>query len=235
MAKVTVHAGDWVKGGEHSFMFGSFSLRPHGGWTKQTISASTLTSLEVASEENVKRLGGVVGWGAVGALALGPVGLLAGLLGGGNKKDVTFVAVFDDGRKMLATTDSKAFTKMQAALFDKASPQVVTSQPVAGALSYELLQAEMDAIYAQGAAEGAANARIQIAEAFPYLTDADLDQYQELMRQERYDDADVIVRNRIFENNVQESMKNDGLTEEEARSFHSDISDEVKSLMAANP
>lgn len=50
-------------------------------------------------------------------LALGQVGLLAGLILGGNKKEVTFVAKFKDGRKMLATTDSKSFTKMQAATF----------------------------------------------------------------------------------------------------------------------
>jgi len=81
------------------------------------IHSSQLAEVELASEEAVKRLGGTVGWGAVGALALGPVGLLAGLLLGGNKKDVKFVAKFKDGRKMLATTDSKAFTQMKAAVF----------------------------------------------------------------------------------------------------------------------
>lgn len=222
MAKVTVHAGDWAKGGEHSFMFGSFSLRPHGGWTQQTIPASALTSLEVASEESAKRLGGVVGWGAVGALALGPVGLLAGLLGGGNKKDVTFVAMFDDGRKMLATTDSKAFTKMQAALFDKANPQVMTTQPAASALSFELPQAQMDAILAQTAAD----ARIRAAEMWPFLTDADLDQYESLNRQERYDDAVALLNDRQFEHDVQKDMKDVGFTEEEARYYHSNILNE---------
>jgi hypothetical protein len=116
MAKVKVHAGDWAKG-DHSFMFGQFSLRRDGAWSAETIAATTLSELEVASEESVKKLGGTVGWGAVGLVALGPVGLLAGLLLGGNKKDVTFVAKFNDGRKMLATTDSKSFTQMKAATF----------------------------------------------------------------------------------------------------------------------
>lgn len=54
----------------------------------------------------------------MGALALGPAGLLAGLLLGGEKsKDVTFVAKFKDGRKFLGTTDNKTFTKLQAAVF----------------------------------------------------------------------------------------------------------------------
>jgi hypothetical protein len=119
VAKVTVHAGDWASGSEHSFMFGSFSLRRHGAWMEETVPAANLTRLEVAREDNVKRIGGAAGWGTVGALTLGPVGLFAGLIVGGNKKDVTFVAEFDDGRRMLATTDSKAFTKMQAAIFNR--------------------------------------------------------------------------------------------------------------------
>ena len=65
----------------------------------------------------MKKIGGTVGWGAVGAIALGPVGLLAGLLLGGKKKEVTFVARFKDGRKLLATTDNGTFTKIKAAIF----------------------------------------------------------------------------------------------------------------------
>ena len=76
-----------------------------------------LESIEKATEESVKRLGGSVGWGAAGAVLLGPVGLLAGLLAGGRGMDVTFVARFKDGRKLLGTTDSKTFVKLQAAVF----------------------------------------------------------------------------------------------------------------------
>ncbi len=66
--------------------------------------------MEIAKEENVKRLGGTLGWGAAGLIVLGPVGLLARLLAGGRRKDVTFIAQFDNGRKLLATTDNKTFT-----------------------------------------------------------------------------------------------------------------------------
>jgi len=78
---------------------------------------TTIETVEIATEENVKKLGGTVGWGIAGAVLLGPVGLLAGLLVGGRKKEVTFVARFKDGRKLLGTTDSKTFTTLQAACF----------------------------------------------------------------------------------------------------------------------
>ena len=117
MAKVTVHAGDFLKG-DSQFSFGSLVLRTEAhSFVGEAIPITQLESVEVASEESVKKIGGTVGWGAAGALVLGPVGLLAGLLLGGRKKEVTFVAKFKDGRKLLATTDSGTYTKLQAAVF----------------------------------------------------------------------------------------------------------------------
>ena len=117
MAKVTVQVGDFLKG-EGQFSFGSFILRTEAHpWMGEAIPLTELEVVDVASEENVKKLGGTVGWGAAGAVLLGPVGLLAGLLLGGKKKEVTFVAKFKDGRKLLATTDSGTYTKLQAAVF----------------------------------------------------------------------------------------------------------------------
>lgn len=117
MGKITVHAGDFAKG-DGSFSLGSFALRNQQHlWVGEIIPAANLEEVEVASEDNVKRIGGTVGWGAVGAIALGPVGLLAGLILGGKKKEVTFVAKFKDGRKLLATTDYKTFTKIKAEIF----------------------------------------------------------------------------------------------------------------------
>ena len=77
MAKIKVHAWSWPKG-DGQFSFGSFAL-PKGGWGSfEGVPGSQLLEVDEASEESVKRLGGTTGWGAVGALALGPVGLLAG-------------------------------------------------------------------------------------------------------------------------------------------------------------
>ena len=114
MGTIKSHAGDFGKK-DIGFTFGSFSYWE--GFKIVTIPASELESVEVATEEKVKKVAGTVGWGVAGAVLLGPVGLLAGLLAGGNKKEITFIAVFKDGRKMLATTDSKTFTKLQAAAF----------------------------------------------------------------------------------------------------------------------
>ena len=118
MAKIKVHAGDFLTTPDGKSHFGSMTLmtKEHS-WMGETIPFTQLEELEVASEESVKKIGGTAGWGTVGFLALGPVGMLAGLLLGGKKTEVTFVAKFKDGRKLMATTDSKTYTKMKAALF----------------------------------------------------------------------------------------------------------------------
>ncbi len=128
MANITIHAGDFGKG-KGTVVFpligvgknigivqplapGEFSLTGAG----KQISVE-LDAVEVASEESVKRLGGTIGWGVVGATLLGPVGLLAGLLAGGNRKEVTFVATFKGGKRMLATADNGTFKKLSALVF----------------------------------------------------------------------------------------------------------------------
>ena len=117
MGDIKVHAGDFLKG-PASFYFGTFTLKTTQHYLMgESIPAKNLEELEIASEESVKKIGGTLGWGAVGAVALGPVGLLAGLLLGGKKKEVTFVAKFKDGRKLLATTDNGTFTKIKAEIF----------------------------------------------------------------------------------------------------------------------
>lgn len=117
MAKITVHAGDFLKG-DSKFAFGSLHLKTEKhSFAGEVISLDSLTEVEIASEESVKKIGGTIGWGAVGGLVLGPVGLLAGLLLGGKSKEVTFVARFKDGRKLLATTDSGTFKQLKAAVF----------------------------------------------------------------------------------------------------------------------
>jgi hypothetical protein len=128
MAKIKMHAGDF---GEETVSISiseySLTLRYDLDYSRDSVWALSGQSMELywkdveeiveASEENVKRLGGTVGWGVVGAAVLGPVGLLAGLLAGGRGKDVTFVLKMKDERKMLATTDSKTFTKLKAKTF----------------------------------------------------------------------------------------------------------------------
>ncbi len=67
----------------------------------------------------VKKLAGTAGWGFVGLVALGPLGAIGGMLLGGNKKEVSFTAELDDGRKFMAVTGSKTWRKIAAALFER--------------------------------------------------------------------------------------------------------------------
>ena len=123
MSKLKVHAGDFsTLSPQNSFSKswgssdGVFRLwSEKSTWGTESIASSELEYLQLANEETVKKIGGTVGWGAAGGLIFGPVGLLAGLVLGGRKKEVTFVAKFKDGRRFIATTDSATWTQIQAA------------------------------------------------------------------------------------------------------------------------
>jgi hypothetical protein len=56
--------------------------------------------------------------GVAGAAVLGPVGLLAGALVGGEKKHVVFVCEFKDGRRFLGKAKQKDFETLMTATFD---------------------------------------------------------------------------------------------------------------------
>ena len=139
MGKFKIQAGDFNKThAGNTYMLGQFVLYPDAmeaakqaksdgkGFFKQMFAGAKSVSyklpddiedLELASEDSVKKIGGTVGWGAAGAVMLGPAGLLAGLLLGGKGKEITFVCKFKDGRKMMATVDKKTWAKIQAKMF----------------------------------------------------------------------------------------------------------------------
>lgn len=110
-------AGDFQKSKNAQFAGGSFHLPVDGKFLREKIPSGQVEDLDVASEENVKRMAGSIGWGVVGGLALGGIGVIAGLLAGGTKKEVTFVCKFKDGRRMLARADNKTFTEIKASQF----------------------------------------------------------------------------------------------------------------------
>jgi hypothetical protein len=116
MSRLMVLAGDFPKG-EGRISADSLVLPNAGGSPGEQVPMTSLQSVEVANEETARDMVGTLGWGAAGALLLGPVGLLAGLFLGGRTKEVTFVARFRDGRKLLGTTDSGSYTKLLAAVF----------------------------------------------------------------------------------------------------------------------
>ncbi|MFC1567472.1 hypothetical protein ACFL3R_01375 [Thermodesulfobacteriota bacterium] len=111
MANITVHAGDFTRG-KGSFFLGTFTF-----FDGETAEAMDIERIDIATEENVKKLGGTVGWGVAGGVLFGPVGLLAGLLLGGRKKEVTLIVVFEDGLKFIATTDSKTYKRILESTF----------------------------------------------------------------------------------------------------------------------
>ena len=106
------YSKDWG-GGNGTYRLATEALQWKFGNT-ESISSTEVEFLSLASEESVKKLAGTVGWGAVGGVLLGPVGLLAGLLLGGKSKKVTFIVKFKDGRKFIGTTDQKTWVEIQA-------------------------------------------------------------------------------------------------------------------------
>ena len=112
-----IHAGDFKKGKHHQYLKNKFIMKSDGKFIREDILATEVEEIEVASEESVKKFGGTVGWGVAGAVLLGPVGLLAGLLAGGKGKNVTFICKFKDGRKFMATASSKIYTQIAATQF----------------------------------------------------------------------------------------------------------------------
>lgn len=68
-----------------------------------------IKSLDVVTEENKQNLLAKAGWGTLGAVALGPIGLLAGLFMGGKSKSTVFLCVLDDGRRFMAEADTKTY------------------------------------------------------------------------------------------------------------------------------
>ena len=123
MATVKVEAGDIDKGAwQYSGMFGTSiltraSTKDHP-WKGETINLGLeLERTELLDEEKVKKLAGTAGWGVAGAVLLGPIGAIGGMLLGGNKKEVAFAAYLKDGRKFMATTDGGTWKKLMAIIF----------------------------------------------------------------------------------------------------------------------
>ncbi len=124
MASFKVLGGDF-KANDSSLHRGTLLLydpRRNSFLADTEIPASQIASVEVVTEENVKRAGGTVGWAAAGGLLLGPLGLLGGALLGGRGKDITFLCTLRDGRRFLANASSEAYKEFLAESMKSLAP-----------------------------------------------------------------------------------------------------------------
>lgn len=93
---------------------GPFSFNP---FAKKKIGKSNENSfflddikISVLDEESAKSFLGSAGLGLVGGILLGPVGLIAGALSGGNRKSVVFGIIInnDETKKLIVKTSNKS-------------------------------------------------------------------------------------------------------------------------------
>ncbi|MBA4390410.1 MAG: hypothetical protein C0399_05685 [Syntrophus sp. (in: bacteria)] len=106
-----IHTGDWVVRGDFRMTRGAFGIGDEIHFKKD------IQNVEVLTEENKKKFVGTAIAGAAGALLLGPLGLVAGVLAGGKSKQVSFICFLKNGKKFMATTDNKTYLAIQAAIF----------------------------------------------------------------------------------------------------------------------
>jgi hypothetical protein len=127
MAKIKIHAGNFKKG-SYFFSWGALHMLTDAHPIKGENIIDSLIEIQLATENNIKKMGGTIGWGVTGALIFGPVGILAGLLLGSKKKEITFVAKFSDNKMFLGTTDYKTFTALQGVSLENSNKLEISSK-----------------------------------------------------------------------------------------------------------
>ncbi|MEQ8448246.1 MAG: hypothetical protein RIB97_01030 [Nitratireductor sp.] len=122
---MTVLAGDYKKDCDVRFAGDRLQIQK-GIFSFEHINVADTSSFEVVTEENRASILGKVGWGAVGALALGPLGLLAGVIGGGNRRDRVMLIETRDGKRLLLKGGAKDVEKFTATTFNNHTRKVRT-------------------------------------------------------------------------------------------------------------
>ncbi len=107
--------GSLPKGAEITSFLGSYTLNiPEGFLKSRKIPLKEhLVAVEQITEENKYSVLGKAGWGTLGAIALGPVGLLAGIVLGGNSKELCCACKLDSGEEFLVTCDTEECQKLK--------------------------------------------------------------------------------------------------------------------------
>lgn len=107
--------GDLPKSANFSKMLGQAFITWGFGKDSAINLVGNIDNIEVVTEENKKKFISSAGWGLLGGALLGPIGLIAGALAGGNKKEIAFSVFLKDGRKFLAIADIKTYQAIVAA------------------------------------------------------------------------------------------------------------------------
>lgn len=87
---------------------------------------------EQITEENKNKVFAKAGWATLGAIALGPFGLLAGLLMGGKTKNIVVAIKLLDGREFLAECDLATYKKLYSIYISTPRSDSGSSQEDAG-------------------------------------------------------------------------------------------------------
>jgi hypothetical protein len=98
----------------------------------ESVKASDILAAEIVTETNRTSILAKVGWGAAGAVALGPLGLLAGVIGAGHKQERVIAIGIRDGRRALIKGTAAEAEMLLAAAFSNAvaPPTAIEAAPV---------------------------------------------------------------------------------------------------------
>lgn len=114
MAYFKLISGNIAADSKLTSMFNAYSLYHSTGIfsTEDYKIMENLVTLTQITEENKASFIGKAGWGLAGGLVLGPVGLLAGLLAGGNKKTVCCAFEMLPNYRFVAEIEAKAYAAL---------------------------------------------------------------------------------------------------------------------------
>lgn len=111
-----VISGDFPEGAQMSLNFlGDVFLS--WGFVHNFNLRGQVERVELVTEENKKKLLSAAGWGLVGGVLAGPLGLIPGLVFGGRTKEICFACYLKDGRKFLAVSDNSIYQKIYSYVF----------------------------------------------------------------------------------------------------------------------
>lgn len=103
------HVGKSVKSVEFGTMFGAFLHQYKDDWGNLNSFSVTaeIADLQIVTEDNKVNFTGALGWGAVGGILTGGVGLLAGAVLGGMGKEAYAALRFKDGSQFMVSGKPK--------------------------------------------------------------------------------------------------------------------------------